>query len=142
MSKKYTTNDITTTLNVSTRTAQRYIENLVNKDFGKTYFEKDVFDLIISRHSNDNTTTTENNEIITDYFTIDEYEEFKKRLIEYPMLKKHIEGLQNEIEYHKSQYENLMHLHKEFIQMHQMALENTTQRNWIEAKEKQLDNKL
>jgi len=35
-----------------------------------------------------------------------------------------------------------MHLHKEFIQMHQTALNNATQRNWIEAKEKHLDNEL
>lgn len=140
MENKYTTDDIATTLNVSIRTAQRYIENLVNKDIGKLYFEKDVFDLIISRHRNDNQTTADDTEIITDYFTADEYEEFKKRLIEYPMLKKHIDGLQNEIEYHKSQYQSLMVLHKEFMQMHQTALNNATQRNWIEAKEKRLDN--
>ena len=142
MNNKYTTDDIATTLNVSIRTAQRYIENLINKDVSKISFKKDVFDLIISRYSNDTKTTLSDTEIITDYFTPDQYEEFKKRLIEYPMLKKHIEGLQNEIEYHKTQYQSLMHLHKEFIQMHQTALNNATQRNWIEAKEKHLDNEL
>lgn len=139
---KYSTDDIATTLNVSIRTAQRYVESLVNKGVGKLFFERDVFDLIISRHSNDNQTTEDDTEIITDYFTPDQYEEFRKRLIEYPMLKKHIEGLQSEIEYHKNQYKNLMHLHKEFMEMHQTALNNNAQRNWIEAKEKRLDNGL
>lgn len=138
MSQKFTTDDIATTLNVNLRTAQRYIENLVTKEKNKSYFEKDVFDLIILRQTNDKQTTDEN-EIITDYFTPEEYEEFRKRLIEYPMIKKHIDSLQTEIDYHKNQYQSLMQLHKEFVQMHQTALNNVTQRNWIEAKEKRLD---
>lgn len=142
MSEKYTANDIATTLNVNIRTAQRYVENVFTKENNKVSFDKDVFDLIILRHGNDNQTTTDDTEIITDYFTADEYEEFKKRLIEYPMLKKHIDSLQNEIEYHKNQYQSLMVLHKEFMQMHQTSLNNATQRNWIEAKEKRLDNDL
>ena len=80
MSQKFTTDDIVTTLNVNIRTAQRYVESLIIKDKNKISFEKDVFDLIISRHTNDNLTTDEN-EVITDYFTPEEYEEFKKRLI-------------------------------------------------------------
>nr|WP_298007129.1 hypothetical protein [uncultured Flavobacterium sp.] len=140
MSEKYTANDIATTLNVNIRTAQRYVENVFTKENNKISFDKDVFDLIILRHGNDNQTTTDDTEIITDYFTADEYEEFKKRLIEYPMLKKHIDSLQNELRYHKSQYENLMILHKEFMQLHHASLNNITQRNWIEVKEKGLDN--
>ncbi len=138
MSQKFTTDDIVTTLNVNIRTAQRYVESLIIKDKNKISFEKDVFDLIISRHTNDNLTTDEN-EVITDYFTPEEYEEFKKRLIEYPMIKKHIDSLQGEIDYHRTQYESLMQLHKEFVQMHQTALNNISQRNWIEVKEKKLD---
>lgn len=52
MSQKFTTDDIATTLNVNLRTAQRYIENLVTKEKNKSYFEKDVFDLIILRKTN------------------------------------------------------------------------------------------
>jgi hypothetical protein len=72
-------------------------------------------------------------------FTADEYEEFRKRLTEYPMFKKHIESLKTEIEYHKNQYESLMALHREFIKMQEKALDNLTQRSFIEAKEKGFD---
>lgn len=137
---KYTTSDISATLGVSLRTAQRYLKELTAFENGKTFINKDVFDLIILRHGSDNQTTADDTEIITDYFTAEDYEEFKKRLIEYPMLKKHIDSLQNELRYHKTQYENLMILHKEFMQLHHASLNNITQRNWIEVKEKGLDN--
>lgn len=141
MEYKYSTDDIATTLNVSIRTAQRYIENLVNKGLGKTFFHKDIFDLIISRHSNDNQTTQGDTEIITDYFTPEQYAEFQKRLIEYPIFKRHIDELQNEINYHKQRYDTLLGMHNEFIQMHKSVLKSVEQRNWIEAKEKGLDEK-
>jgi hypothetical protein len=143
MSNKYNSDDIAATLNVTKRTAQRYIENLLSKDNGQFYFEKDVFDLIIERHTNDIQTTETDTDGINEFFTQDQYREFQKRLIEYPMFKKHIEAMQEEISYHKQQYETLMGLHKEFMQMHkslqEKSYDNLTQRSWIEAKEKGLD---
>ena len=58
------------------------------------------------------------------------------------MFKKHIESLQTEIEYHKNQYESLMALHREFVKMQEKALDNLTQRSFIEAKEKGFDIKV
>ena len=139
MSDKFTTDDIATTLSVNKRTAQRYVENLLNKEQGKISFDKDVFNLIIERHANDNQTTEEESEGVTEFFTTEQYTEFQKRLIEYPMIKRHIEALQKDIEYHKEQYDTLMSLHKEFVKMHEVSLKNITQRSWIEAKEKGLD---
>lgn len=139
MDKKYTTSDIVTTLNVNVRTAQRYVESLINKENNKLSFKKDVFDLIIERHSNDIIATDENSNLIEEFFTPEDYEEFKKRLTEYPLIIKHIDTLQAQIEYHKQQYSDLMKLHSEFMQMHQITLQNMNQRNFIEAKEKGLD---
>lgn len=111
--KKYTTSDIVATLNVNVRTAQRYVESLINKENNKLSFNKDVFDLIIKRHTNDKETTEDDNNLIEEFFTPEDYEEFKKRLTEYPLIIKHIDTLKEQISYHKKQYEDLMVLHRE-----------------------------
>lgn len=140
---KYTSNDIATTLNVSTRTAQRYIESLTFIDNGKIYINEDVFNLILSRHQNDTKTTSslqeKNTEGITEFFTNEEYNEFQKRLIEYPKLKQmleasenYIETLRNDVVYHRSIYQKHLDIHEKLI-------ESIKERNFIEAKEKKLD---
>lgn len=145
MSEKFTTADIARTLSVSERTARRYVENLVSLQKGTLLIDKEAFDLIINRYSDEKLRTTSGQPAdidgVTEFFTDEEYGEFQKRLTEYPFLKKRIDTLQEEISYHKQQYDTLMGVHKEFLQMHKKSLENMTQRNWIEAKEKGLDNK-
>ena len=136
MAKTYNTNDIATTLNVSIRTAQRYVKQLINSD---NTIDEDIFNLIIERHRNDEEATDSENDLIEQFFTESEYEEFKKRLTEYPLIIRHIDTLKEQISYHKKQYEDLMVLHRELINMHQISLNNTQQRNHIEAKEKNLD---
>jgi|SRR5690554_2575694 len=136
MAKTYNTNDIATTLNVSIRTAQRYVKQLINSD---NTIDEDIFNLIIERHRNDKETTEDDSNLIEEFFTPEDYEEFKKRLTEYPLIVKHIDTLKEQISYHKKQYEDLMVLHRELINMHQISLNNTQQRNYIEAKEKNLD---
>lgn len=142
MKEKYTTKDISRTLSVSERTARRYIEKLVTIDKGTLYIENDLYDFIINKYSSDNLRSYDgqltDTECITEFFTPNEYIEFQKRLTEYPVLNRHIESLQIEIEYHKNQYNELMKLHSEFIQMHKIAMGTMVQRNYIEAKEKGL----
>jgi len=149
MKEKYTTSDISATLGVSLRTAQRHLENLVKTTNGKTEIEKDVFDLLIKRHTNDNQATQERqsddfelideNDLITNYFTLAEYEEFKKRLTEYPLLKQmlnsseeYINNLKNDLEYHRRVYQK-------HLDMHEKLIDSIKERNFIEAKEKKLD---
>jgi len=140
---KYTTSDISATLGVSLRTAQRYLENLVVTENGKIFINEDVFFLIISRHQNDNHTTPKQQELyiegVTEYFTNEEYNEFQKRLIEYPMLKQmlkaseeHIAMLKKDVEYHRTVYQKHLDIHEKLI-------ESIKERNFIEAKEKKLD---
>ena len=140
MKDKYTTKDISRTLSVSERTARRYIEKLVTIDKGILYIEEDLYDFIITKYSADNLRTDDgqptDTEGITEFFTQDEYIEFQKRLTEYPLLNKHIESLQIEIDYQKNQYNELIKLHSEFIQMHKLTMNTMVQRNYIEAKEK------
>lgn len=137
---KHTTSDIASTLGVSLRTAQRYIENLTTIENGKTFIKEDVFNLIISRHQNDKEATEETPlDGITEYFTNEEYEEFQKRLTEYPMLKQmlkaseeYISSLRNDVEYHRGIYQKHLDIHEKLI-------DSIKERNFIEAKEKRLD---
>ena len=137
---KYTTSDISATLGVSLRTAQRYLESLTIVENGKTFVNEDVFNLIISRHQSDNEATEEKDlEGITEFFTNEEYEEFQKRLTEYPMLKQmvsssedYISSLRKDVEYHRAIYQKHLDIHEKLI-------ESIKERNFIEAKEKKLD---
>lgn len=130
--KKYTTSDIAATLNVHVRTAQRYVQNLINEDKS---FSEDVFDLIIERHQNDEEATDK----ITEEFTSESYDHFQRVIAQFPLLKEHIKSLEKEIEYHKTKYDELMKLHEQIIIMHNKTLDSIIQRNYIEAKEKNIE---
>ncbi|MDM1549508.1 hypothetical protein HX096_16770 [Empedobacter falsenii] len=152
MNQKYTSDDLSKALNISKRTAQRYIDKIFDKSNKEVSFEEDVFNILIQRHNNDNL-TTDNDNGITEYFTEDEYIEFQKRLTEYPLLKKQLEDskenlttLLNELEYHKSAYTKQLILHEKLIESisekainERIMLDTIKQRNFIEAKEKGLD---
>lgn len=143
MKDKYTTKDISRTLSVSERTARRYIEKLVTIDKGTLYIEEDLYGFIITKYSADNLRTNDgqptDTEGITEFFTPDEYIEFQKRLTEYPLLKQmlnsseeYINSLKNDLEYHRKIYQKHLDIHEKLI-------ESIKERNFIEAKEKRLD---
>lgn len=140
---KYTTNEISKTLGVSLRTAQRYLESFKEQILNNNFLEEDIFNVLIERYKKDSQTTTERqeNELdgITEYFTNEEYEEFQKRLTEYPMLKQmlkaseeYISSLRNDVEYHRGIYQKHLDIHEKLI-------DSIKERNFIEAKEKRLD---
>lgn len=156
--KKYTTLDISKTINVSDRTVRRYIDKEISKIEGKYLLSEDAYNFIVNKYSTDNSRTSlgqptdidQNSEDddfeIIEAFSQEEYLEFQKRLTEYPLLKEKIEEskerlddskeyiqtLLNELEYHKQTY----HKH---LEMHQKMIDVFQQRNFIEAKEKGLD---
>jgi hypothetical protein len=71
-------------------------------------------------------------DIVVQEFTEDEYQEFHKRLSEYPILKERISDVLNELDYHKRSAES----HNRQMEI---ILQTLQQRNFIEAKEKKLD---
>ena len=117
-----------------------------------------MYNFIVNKYSTDNLRTTcgqpadidlstGNDEFdIVEAFSQEEYLEFQKRLTEYPLLKEKIEEskdrlidskeyiqtLLNELEYHKQIYQKHLDMHQKMIDVFQ-------QRNFIEAKEKGLD---
>lgn len=152
MNEKYTSENLAEILKISKRTAQRYIDKLLDKTGKEVSFNEDVLNLLVQRHNNDNT-TKDNDNGITEYFTEDEYQEFQKRLTEYPLLKQQLEEskenlntLLNEMEYHKTAYTKQLLLHEKLIDSiaekainERIMLDSIRQRNFIEAKEKGLD---
>ena len=152
MNNKYTSENLAEILKISKRTAQRYIDKLLDKTGKEISFNEDVLNLLVQRHNNDNITTDDDNGI-TEYFTEDEYQEFQKRLTEYPLLKQQLEEskenlntLLNEMEYHKTAYTKQLLLHEKLIDSiaekainERIMLDSIRQRNFIEAKEKGLD---
>lgn len=108
--ENYTIPDIAATLNVSERTVQRWVEKLVIKDGNKILIPEDVFNLLKSRHVNDTNATLNDNPIQdferVEHFTEEEYQEFHKRLSEYPILKDQLDYLKKDIAYHKKSIES------------------------------------
>jgi hypothetical protein len=129
----YKLKEVAEILKVSDRTVRRYLNGYFSIENGAYKVSEKMLEVLKNEHLGQDADT------IVQPFTADEYEEFRKRLTEYPMFKKHIESLKTEIEYHKNQYESLMALHREFIKMQEKALDNLTQRSFIEAKEKGFD---
>lgn len=155
MSKKYTTADIARTLAVSERTVRRNLSEHLTLLNGKYEVSKEFFAFLkqnrgFSDTSADNLRTTADNlnkteDIVRpsdkneepDYdivegFSNEEYQEFQKRLIEYPLLKEHLAAIMNELEYHRKSGES------KDKQM-ELILANIQQRNFIEAKDKKLE---
>lgn len=149
--KKYTTKEIAELFGVSERTIQRHIttlsDNISNTDRKGFSIPEDIVLFLAKRHHYDISTTTNDNERQgkneefphIEYFTEEEYQEFKKRITEYPFLKEqiklsndHLESLKSQIDYFRISYNKQLEIHDKLI-------DSVKQRNFIEAKEKELD---
>lgn len=125
--KKYTVLEISRQLGVNSRQVQRMLKDLINIEKGSYVVDYKIVKLLQSR---DNLAT--NDDIIVEGFTPKEYEEFRKRLIEYPLLKNHIKTILNELEYHRRSSDSK-------DRQLEIILQNIQQRNFIEAKEKKIE---
>lgn len=140
--KKYTTADIVSLLGKNERTIRRWIADLVGIDKGKYTVSEEILKLLEIRASTDNLRTDigqpADNDFIDEFdyyeaFTADEYIEFQKRINEYPVLKEYIESMKEQIEF----------LRFNTAQQNEVIRDLSAgikQRNFIEAKEKGLDN--
>lgn len=149
--KNYTTKEVAELFGVSERTIQRHIATLIdslknpsNKGISIPF---DVVKFLASRHGYDKLTTDsdsmseqENNYPYVEYFTEEEYEEFKKRITEYPFLKEQINISQEYLESLKSQIEYFRMSYHRQLDIHEKLIDSVKERNFIEAKEKGLDN--
>ena len=135
MSKKYTVSEISRQTGDNPRQVQRKLKNLINIDKGSYIVDESIVDMLYHTTANDNLTTA--NDINVEYdiiegFSTEEYQEFQKRLVEYPLLKEHLATIMNELEYHRKSGES------KDKQM-ELILANIQQRNFIEAKDKKIE---
>lgn len=149
--KKYSTKEIAELFGVSERTIQRHIatlsDNISNTDKKGFSIPEDIVFFLAERHHYDISATTNDSERHEEqdtfphieYFTEEEYQEFKKRITEYPFLKEqiklsneHLESLKSQIDYFRISYNRQLEIHEKLI-------DSVKQRNFIEAKEKGMD---
>lgn len=141
--KRYSTADIATLFGVSIRTIQRNLATLrdtlsqEHKEYD--YMTVKLISIAFNYDFDDSETTDRRQETTagdsydrTEYFTEEEYQEFQKRLIEYPMLLDKISLLLQELEHNKK----LLEMN---IISHNNLINTIKERNFIEAKEKKLD---
>lgn len=146
--KKYTTKEASEVLGVNVRTIQRHVATLsdeLSKSNNKkgVLIPEDVLNLIKNRLTNDSKKTPQRHEEFpyVEYFTEQEYEEFKRRITEYPLLKEQI-SISNEYLYSlKSQIEYFRASYNKQLEIHEKLIDSVKERNFIEAKEKGLDKK-
>jgi len=130
MKKEYTIKELSDMYSVSTRTIVRHLESLILKEKNKVIVPLDVVKLLEVRHNYDTSKTqeevdeTEGDYDILEGFSNEEYQEFQKRLIEHPIIKK-------DLEYHRKSA--ISHQ----LQM-ELILQNLTQRNMIEGHDKKI----
>jgi predicted DNA-binding transcriptional regulator YafY len=142
MDKEYTTTELSEMFGVSSRTIQRHIASIADdlSANSKGYKVPKLIALYISEKYGYNfEEDNKRQDVRTEYFTEEEYQEFHKRLLEYRFLKEQLtiskeflDSLKNELEYHKSAYFRQLDIHEKLI-------DSVKQRNFIEAKEKGMD---
>lgn len=146
MENKYTTKQIADILGVTDKSVRRYLNSYFFINNGAYEVSEKMLTILKSDYlgqSSDSLRTGkepqeplkgnedfENGRI--EYFTEDEYQEFHKRLSEYPYLKERVDDILNELDYHKRAGES----HNKQMEI---ILQTLQQRNYIEAKEKKLD---
>lgn len=123
---KYSTKQIAEILNVSDRTVRRYLSAYVSFENNRFEVSEKMLEILKNEYLGQDADTQKEQEFdVIEGFTNEEYQEFQKRLIEYPMLQKDLEYHRESSKSHQRQME--------------IILRNMEQRNFIEAKDKKLE---
>lgn len=140
MDKLYSTREIAKILNVSDKSVRRYLNSYFSINDGGYQISEKMLIILKSTYLGqpaDNLRTGSDADIQeferVEYFTNEEYEEFHKRLVEYPFLKERAETLLKDMEYHRKSMES-----KE--RQMELLLRTIEQKNFLEAKGKGFDN--
>ena len=141
--KTYNIKEIAEEIGVSERTILRQIQTISDKlknPYSKDFaISEDLKNALFSDKFQTNS-DNENEEFPhVEYFTSDEYEEFKKRITEYPFLKEQIESSKQHLEAMDKQIEYFRFSYNKQLEIHEKLIDSFRERNFIEAKEKRLD---
>lgn len=146
MENKYTTKQIAEILGVTDKSVRRYLNSYFSINNGAYEVSEKMLNILKTEYlgqPTDNLRTGEEpqeplkgNEDFEngriEYFTEDEYQEFHRRLSEYPYLKERVGDILNELDYHKRAGES----HNKQMEI---ILQTIKERNFIEANDKRLD---
>jgi predicted transcriptional regulator len=146
MENKYTTKQIADILGVTDKSVRRYLNSYFSINNGAYEVSDKMLSILKSDYLGQSADSLRTGEATQEplkgnedfengrieYFTEDEYQEFHKRLSEYPYLKERVDDILNELDYHKRAGES----HNKQMEI---ILQTLQQRNFIEAKEKKLD---
>jgi predicted transcriptional regulator len=122
----YKLKEVAEILGVSDRTVERYLKSYFSIEKGAYIVSEKMLDVLKNQYLEIESDT------VVEEFTKDEYQEFHRRLSEYPFLKEKIKDILNELDYHKKSIDS----HNRQMEI---ILNMMQQRNYIEAKEKKLD---
>lgn len=122
----YNSKEIAEILGVSDKSVRRYLNSYFSIKNGSYEVSEKMLEVLKNEYLDEET------DIIVQPYTTNEYEELHRRLSEYPFLKERIEYILNDMEY----YRNSMSSKEKQMEM---LLNMMQQRNFIEAKEKKLD---
>ena len=136
MRKFYTSKEIAEILEVSDKSVRRYLNSYFFIENGAYKVSEKMLETLKLEHLGQASDTSVQEFDRVEYFTEEEYLEFQKRLVEYPLLKKNLEDSldllkqsRNDIEYHKKAY--LKHL-----DVHERLIISIQERNLLEAFDK------
>ena len=142
--KTVTIKELSEEFKVSERTILRQIQTISDKlknPYSKSFIIDEDLKKFIFSDSFQTISDNENEEFPhVEYFTSDEYEEFKKRITEYPFLKEQIESSKQHLEAMEKQIEYFRFSYNKQLEIHEKLIDSFRERNFIEAKEKGLDN--
>ena len=115
MDKTYTSKKVGEILNVSDKSVRRYLNSYFSIENGAYKVSEKMISVLKNEYLGqpaDNLRTGSDIDIQgferVEYFTEDEYQEFHKRLVEYPFLKEQLEYHRKSIESHNRQMELLL----------------------------------
>ena len=136
--KNYTIKELAELLEVSERTVLRQIQTISDKlknPYSKGFTISETLKNAIFSDKFQTNSDNENEEEFDHFeaFTTEEYIEFQKRINEYPVLKEYIESLKTELEFLRFNFAQQTETNKSLVQ-------SLREKNFIEAKEKGLDN--
>ena len=136
----YKIKEIAGILGVSDRSVERYLKSYFSIEKGAYQVSEKMLEVLKLEYLEGD------NDTVVEQFTKEEYQEFHKRLSEYPILKEQIQNskeylntIENQMEYFKNAYNKQLEMHENLVQSVKNFSDNLMQRNYIEAKEKGLD---
>lgn len=91
----YKLKEVAEILNVSDRTVERYLKSYFSMEKGAYQVSDKMLEVLKAEYLEDKSDT------IVEEFTKEDYQEFQKRLVEYPLLKEHADFLLQHLEYYR-----------------------------------------